>query len=94
MIKGFSDEANMCLYRDGASLSLPADIQKRAVRKLDMIDSAFRVEDLRVPPGNRLHKLTGDRTGQYAISINDKWRICFTFENGNAYDVEICDYHR
>lgn len=93
MINGFSDEATEGLYRDGVSSSLPADIQKRAVRKLDMIDGAFRVEDLRVPSGNRLHKLTGNRAGQYAISINSQWRICFALENGNAYDVEICDYH-
>ena len=58
-----------------------------------MIDSAYRVEDLRVPPGNRLHSLKGNRAGQHAISINDQWHICFRFVGEDAYDVEICDYH-
>jgi toxin HigB-1 len=57
------------------------------------VDRATSLEDLKVPPGNRLHALKGDRRGQYAISINDQWRICFRFKDGDAYDVEVCDYH-
>ncbi|HEU5298760.1 MAG TPA: type II toxin-antitoxin system RelE/ParE family toxin, partial [bacterium] len=69
------------------------DVQRTARRKLAMIDAAETLQDLRVPPGNRLEKLTGDREGQYSIRINDQWRICFRWEGNNAYDVEITDYH-
>lgn len=93
MIKTFADKETEMLFAEGKSKRLPRDILNRAVRKLDMIDNAYAVEDLRVPPGNRLHLLQGDRFGQYAISINDQWRICFTFKGEDAYDVEICDYH-
>lgn len=65
----------------------------RAARKLEYVDLATSLDDLKVPPGNRLHRLEGDREGQYAIAINDQWRICFRFEGGDAYDVEVCDYH-
>jgi proteic killer suppression protein len=65
----------------------------RAVRRLEYIDLARDLIDLRVPPSNRLHRLEGDRRGQYSISINDQWRICFRFVEGDAYDVEITDYH-
>jgi toxin HigB-1 len=65
----------------------------RAARKLEYVDLATQVDDLKTPPGNRFHPLEGDCTGQYSISINDQWRICFRFVDGNAYDVEICDYH-
>ena len=68
-------------------------IKKAAERKLQMIDSATIVEFLRAPPGNRLEALKGDRAGQYSIRINNQWRVCFRFENGHAYDVEIVDYH-
>ena len=64
-----------------------------AERKLQMLDHAFSISDLRMPPGNRLEALQGDRTGQWSIRINDRWRICFRFEDGNAWDVEIIDYH-
>ncbi len=93
MIKTFADRDTRDLYATGKSSRWPPDIRKRAVRKLEYIDLAVRLEDLRVPRGNRLHALTGDRKGQYSISINDQWRICFRFEDGDAYDVEICDYH-
>lgn len=66
---------------------------KRARRKLLMIDAATDVNDLRVPPGNRLEKLSGDRSGKYSIRINDQYRVCFAFRNGNAFRVEIVDYH-
>ena len=66
---------------------------RRAIRHLEYVDFATCLDDLKVPPSNRLHALTGDRDGQYAISINDQWRICFRFVDGDAYDVEITDYH-
>ena len=70
-----------------------ADIQQRALAKLNMIDAADTLDDLKLPPSNRLHELKDDRAGQHSISINMKWRICFRWSNGNAYDVEIVDYH-
>jgi proteic killer suppression protein len=70
-----------------------ADICRRAVQKLDLINEAGRLDDLRFPPGNRLHQLHGDRDGQWSISVNDQWRICFRWSEGDAYDVEFCDYH-
>ena len=93
MIKSFANNETEHLFMDGASKKLPPDIVKRALRKMDMIDGAYRVEDLRVPPGNRLHALSGNRAGQWSISVNDQWRICFRFEDENAFDVELCDYH-
>ena len=93
MIKSFADKRTEMLFTDGSVKKLSPDIAKRAVRKLDMIDSAFRLEDLHVPPGNRLHALSGDRAGQWEISVNDQWRICFRFEGEDAFDVELCDYH-
>ena len=93
MIKTFADRHTQELYAVGKTKKLPADIIKRAVRKLEYLDLAVCVDDLKAPPGNRLHALTGGRKGQYAISINDQWRICFRFVDGDAYDVEICDYH-
>jgi len=93
MIKSFADRRTQRLFVTGKAKWLPPEVLKRAVRKLDYIHDATQLEDLRVPPGNRLHALKGDRKGQYAISINDQWRICFRFIEGHAYDVEICDYH-
>ena len=72
---------------------MPLEITRRARRKLEYVDLAVHIEDLKVPPGNKLHKLSHDRKGQYAIRINDQWRICFRFIDGDAYDVEIADYH-
>ncbi len=74
--------------------SLPNDIARRAYRKLLMIDEAQTLRDLRVTPGNRLESLTGDRAGQHSIRINDQWRICFVWDSGDAFGVEIVDYHR
>ena len=68
-------------------------LQKAALRKLRMIDAAEEITDLRVPPGNRLERLKGDRAGQHSIRINDQWRVCFRWQRGNAYDVEIVDHH-
>lgn len=93
MIKTFSDKHTEKLYVSGKSTRLPPDVISRAKRKLDYIDFVTSLKDLRVPPGNRLHKLSGDRDGQHAVAINDQWRICFRFEHGNAYEVEITDYH-
>ena len=83
----------MELYQTGRSKELQPDMLRRAIRKLEYIDIAARIEDLKVPPGNRLHVLKKDREGQWTISINDQWRICFRFIDGDAYDVEITDYH-
>lgn len=93
MIKTFADRHTQELYATGKSRRFPADIVGRARRRLDYIELAMCIDDLKVPSGNRLHPLGGDRAGQYAISINDQWRICFRFVDGDAYDVEITDYH-
>ncbi|MEZ4529317.1 MAG: type II toxin-antitoxin system RelE/ParE family toxin [Desulfobacterales bacterium] len=93
MIKTFADRHTQKLYLTGKSKKIPADLLQRAIRRLAYIHLASCPEDLKVPPGNRLHALKGNRTGQYSISVNDQWRICFRFEGGNAYDVEITDYH-
>ena len=93
MIKSFADAETQSLYVTGKSRRLPADILKRARRKLEYVDLATRLDDLRVPPGNRLHRLGGDRQGQYSISVNDQWRICFRLVDGDAHEVEITDYH-
>ena len=93
MIKTFADKQTEEFYVTGKSRRLPPDIARRALRKLTALDAAQLVEYLRVPPGNRLHALEGNRAGQHSVSVNDQWRICFRFEDGDAYDVEICDYH-
>lgn len=93
VIKSFADRRTQELFVEGKSIRFPADIISRAIRKLDYVNLATDINDLRVPPGNRLHALSGDRSGQYAISINDQWRICFRFDDGDAFDVEVCDYH-
>jgi proteic killer suppression protein len=93
MIKSFADKRTQELYVTGKAKQFSAEIAKRAARKLEYVDLATRLDDLNVPPGNRLHALGGNREGQHAISINDQWRICFHFVDGDAYDVEVCDYH-
>jgi len=93
MIKSFADRRTHELYATGKAKRFAADLAKRATRKLEYVDLATRLDDLKVPPGNRLHALEGDRKGQHSISINDQWRICFRFVDGDAYEVEICDYH-
>ena len=72
---------------------MPADVISRAIRRLEYVDLAASLDDLKVPPSNRLHPLRGDRAGQHAIAINDQWRICFVWKDGDAFDVEITDYH-
>jgi len=93
MIKTFADRRTQELFVSGTAKRLPPDVASRAARKLEYVDLATSVNDLKVPPGNRLHALKGDRKGQHAIAVNDQWRICFRFDDGDAYDVEICDYH-
>lgn len=93
MIKSFADRRTQDLYLTGTAKRFPPDVAARAARKLEYVDLATRLEDLKVPPGNRLHALRGDRNGQHAIAINSQWRICFRFVDGDSYDVEVCDYH-
>lgn len=93
MIRSFRDKEAGRIFRSIRSKKLPHEIQRPALRKLLLIDSAVVLEDLRSPPGNRLEALKGDRVGQYSIRINQQWRICFRWEDGDAVDVEIVDYH-
>lgn len=93
VIKSFADRQTEELYRFGKAKRVPSDVARRALRKLEAVHVAIALTDLRVPPGNRLHALKDDRAGQHAIAVNDQWRICFRFEDGDAYDVEFCDYH-
>lgn len=93
MIKSFRDRDAERLFDRRPTRRFGAEVQKVALRKLRMLDAATRLDDLRVPPGNRLERLRGDRSGQHGIRINDRWRICFRWHGGDAYDVEIVDYH-
>jgi len=93
MIKGFKCKASEALFREGRAAKHLRAIAKVAQRKLDMIEYAEILSDLRAPPGNRLEALEGDRRGQYSIRINDQWRICFVWHHDGADDVEIVDYH-
>ena len=93
MIKTFADRRTKEQYDSGKSKRFPPGVWERALRKLEYLDLATSVNDLKLPPSNRLHKLERDRVGQYSISINDQWRVCFRFEDGDAYDVEMTDYH-
>ena len=94
MIKSFADQETEKLYSRQFSRKLPPEIQRNARRKLEVLNVAKVLDDLRVPPGNRLEKLVGNRRGQHSIRINQRWRICFVWRRGDAYDVEIVDYHR
>lgn len=93
MIKSFSCKNTEKLFLRETTLRFPPGIQRNGLRKLLLLDAAEQLEDLRIPPGNCLEKLKGDRIGKYSIRINDRWRICFRWHEGNAYDVEIIDYH-
>jgi len=93
MIKAFKDKDAESLFNREPSRKLPTEIQRSALRKLRMLNQARTLNDLRVPPGNRLEALKGDRHGQYSIRINDRWRICFLWERGDVYEVEIINYH-
>lgn len=93
MIKSFGDKETQKIWSGEQSKKLPADIQNTARRKLRMINSSYTINDLRVPPANHLEKLSGNLSGLYSIRINKQWRIIFSWENDNAYDVQIIDYH-
>jgi proteic killer suppression protein len=93
MIRSFGDKETTKIFDRLRSSQLPSDIQQVAYRKLRMIHNAQNLNDLRIPPANRLEKLLGKRMGQYSIRIHEQWRICFEWHDGDAYDVEIVDYH-
>ncbi|MGB5157307.1 type II toxin-antitoxin system RelE/ParE family toxin [Desulfobacterium sp. N47] len=93
MIKSFRDKETEKIFSRQISTKLPQDIQRIARKKLVMLDAAAQLNDLRTPPGNRLEALQRDRKGQHSIRINDQWRICFKWRDGDAYDAEITDYH-
>lgn len=93
MIKTFKCKETEKIFFRQRSRKLPRDIQQVALRKLRMLNNAVTLNDLRIPPANRLEKLRGDRAGQYSIRINDRWRICFEWRDEDAYSVEIVDYH-
>ena len=93
MIKSLRDRDTERLFRREPVKKLGADVQRVALRKLRMLDAAMILDDLRLPPGNRLEKLRGDRKGQHSIRVNQQWRVCFRWRAGNASDVEIVDYH-
>ena len=93
MIHGFADRDTERLFAREPVRRFPADLQRTMLRKLVAVDAAEQLEDLRVPPGNRLEKRKGDRAGQHCIRVNDQWRVCFRWKDGNAYDVAIVDDH-
>ena len=93
MIASFRDKETATIWVGQRSRRLPSDIQAVALRKLRLLNNAQRLDDLRVPPANRLEALKGDRSGQHSIRINDQWRICFIWREGHAHQVEIVDYH-
>lgn len=93
MIRSFADRDTERLFHRLPVRKLSTDIQRAALRKLRLLDAATSIEDLRVPPGNRLEKLSGSRAGQHSIRINDQWRVCFRWMDGDALGVEIVDYH-
>jgi proteic killer suppression protein len=93
VIKSFGDRATERLFAREPVRGYPAELRRAMLRKLVAVDAAEALEDLRIPPGNRLEKLVGDRAGQHSIRVNDRWRICFRWKDGAAYEVEIVDYH-
>ena len=94
MIRSFADKRTAALFAGHEVRGLPLQIQRRARAKLQALDAAARVDDLRAPPGNRLEALKGGRAGQHSIRINDQWRVCFAWRASEAWQVEIIDYHR
>jgi proteic killer suppression protein len=93
VIQSFADKDTQRVFTRERARRWAAELQRLALRKLLMLDAAEELAELRIPPGNRLEKLSGDRAGQYSIRINDRWRVCFRWSDGDAYDVEIADYH-
>jgi proteic killer suppression protein len=93
VIRTFGDAETQRFWESGRSRRLPVEIRQRAAMRLVQLDAATRLADLRLPPSNRLEALRGDRAGQWSIRVNAQWRVCFRFRNGDAFDVEITDYH-
>ena len=93
MIASFRDRETERLWQSGKSRHLPADLQRRAFKKLAILNAAVALDNLKVPPGNQLEALGGDRPGQHSIRVNDQYRVCFVWRDGNAFEVEIVDYH-
>lgn len=93
MIKSFKDGRTQAIWQRKRIKGFPSQLFKLARRKLGFLEDAVDLKDLRIPPGNRLEVLRGDRAGEYSIRINDQWRICFQWIEGNAFEVEIADYH-
>jgi len=93
VIQSFRDKDTEKLFRRERSKAVPPDVQRVALRKLAQLDAATGLRDLKVPAGNRLEALSGDRTSQFSIRINDQWRVCFVWKDGHAHEVEIVDYH-
>jgi len=93
MIRSFRDRRTEGIFRRNRVKGIAIEIQRATLRKLMMLDAAESLDDLRTPPGNRLEKLTGDRSGQYSIRVNDQWRICFRWRQGDAHEAELTDYH-
>ena len=93
MIRSFADKEAERIWAGEVSRRLPSDIQSVARRKLRMLNNAVNLDDLRIPPANRLEALKGERKGQYSIRINNQWRICFRWNEGDAFEAEIVDYH-
>jgi toxin HigB-1 len=93
VIQSFADRDTERLFARERVRHFPVDLLRAMLKKLVMLDAAEQLDDLRVPPGNRLEKLARDRAGQYSIRVNDQWRVCFRWKDGHAYDVEIVDYH-
>lgn len=93
MIKTFADKRTAAIFSGNVTKGIPADVARRAKAKLALIDAAAAIDFLRIPPANRLEALKGNRAGQYSIRVNQQWRICFVWRDGDAYSVEFCDYH-
>jgi toxin HigB-1 len=93
VIRSFVDRETERLFARIRSRRFPAELQRVMLRKLVQLDAVERLQDLRIPPGNRLEALKGDRAGQHSIRVNDQWRVCFRWADGDAFDVEIVDYH-
>ena len=93
MIRSFRDKESERIFLRERAKKFSQAVQRAALRKLLLLDAADSPEDLRVPPGNRLEKLSGDRKGQYSIRVNDQWRVCFEWRDGDAFEVEVVDYH-
>jgi proteic killer suppression protein len=93
VIRSFADKQTAALFSGYAVKSIAQQVQRRARAKLQMLNAAIRIEDLRVPPGNRLEALKGNRAGQYSIRVNNQWRVCFVWREGEAWDAELVDYH-